>query len=354
MKTNLSKEYGRLVADFVNTDSTEEAVLLFLKNLQQLFSFSLDFYEKVKTQVPSIDIIAASMIDAEKKLLQLIVRKNEIVEQLNDQFKLINYGIENYDPVTRTVSLMSLEWNRDSGGGPAEDNQTRPPESDDSGFLQTLKLLGLSIVDGPVSIKIDAIRSEIENLLGPLAAGQINNLIAVGHEIEELMLGMEETKYAELQLLAEKHRLIFEFHKKIGGIQAGCSELLQMVTNGRPYHDIPALVAYLEIYNRVGSHRLMIGDRNRLIPVLPIDEPENLTVNEIDRWVNLLQKVISYCLIEFLKIEKNRAFLKKCRTCSRFFIARQPKRQKYCTKACRQRRNKPPPKGERPAKRARP
>ena len=76
-------------------------------------------------------------------------------------------------------------------------------------------MLGLSIVDGPVSIKIDAIKGEIENLLGPLAAGQILNLIMAGHEIEELILKCGDDKYNDLQMLAEEHREVFNFHIKI-------------------------------------------------------------------------------------------------------------------------------------------
>ncbi|UCD79900.1 MAG: hypothetical protein JSW26_00255 [Desulfobacterales bacterium] len=341
MNSNHSKKFGHLLVDFINADSTEKALHSFLYNLQQHFSFSTDFYERIKNLFPSINIFAASLNNDEYRLLELILMKKGIVEKLNDQFKLINYSIENYDPFSRTISLISLEWNRDSAGKEEKEGQMGAPEPDGGGFLQTLNLLGLSIVDGPVSIKVDAIRSEIEELLGPLAAGQINNLIEAGHAIEELIRGLPARKYEALQSLAEEHRELINFHKKVGGIQSDCEETLRMLMGGRPYHDIPPLIAFLEKYNTAEYQRLIIADNNRLVAVFPIDERKYFAIREIEGWLDALQKVIAYCLIEFLKSAKNINYLKKCRACSRYFIARQPKRQKFCRKACREKRQPP-------------
>jgi hypothetical protein len=341
MNSNHSKKFGNLLVDFINASGTENALHSFLYNLQSYFSFSADFYERVKNLFPSIKILSASLNKDEYKLLELILKKNRIVEKLNDQFKLINYSIENYDPFSRTISLMSLEWNRDIVGKEEKKGKMDPPEPDGGGFLQTLNLLGLSIVDGPVSIKIDAVRSEIEALLGPLAAGQITNLVEAGHAIEELLPGLPVGKYEALQSLAAEHRELIDFHKSVGGIQSDCEEILRMLISGRPYHDIPALAAFLEIYNTAEYQRYIIADNNRLVAVFPIDERKYFAIRKIEGWLEALKKVIAYCLIEFLKSDKNLNYLKKCRTCSRYFIARQPKRQKFCCQGCRQKRRPP-------------
>lgn len=341
MNSNHSKNFGNLLVDFINAAGTENALHSFFYNLQSYFSFSADFYQRVKDLFPSINILAASLNEDEYNLLELILKKNRIVEKLNDQFKWINYSIENYDPFSGTISLISLEWNRGTVGKEKKKGKMRPPEPDSGGFLQTLNLLGLSIVDGPVSIKIDAVRSEIEALLGPLAAGQITNLVEAGHAIEELLPGHPADKYEALQSLAEEHRELMDFHKSVAGIQSDCEEILRMLISGRPYHDIPALAAFLEIYNTAEYQRLIIADNNRLVAVFPIDERKYFAIREIEGWLEALKKVIAYCLIEFLKSDKNINYLKKCRTCSRFFIARQPKRQKFCRKGCRKYRRPP-------------
>lgn len=337
MKSDHSKKFGNLLVDFINADGTEKALHSFLYNLQSHFSFSTDFYERVKNLFPSINVFAASLSREEYSLLELILMKNRIVEKLNDQFKLINYGIENYDPFSRTISLMSLEWDRDTVAKQEQEGGMGPAELQSGGFLQTLNLLGLSIVDGPVSIKIDAIKGEIEELLGPLAAGQITHLIETGHAIEEVIPALPAGKYDVLQSLAEEHRELLDFHKRVGDIQSDCEEILRMLIDGRPYHDIPALVTLLEIYNTAEYQRWIIAGNNRLIAVFPIDERKYFAIRGIEGWFDALQKVIAYCLIEFLKSEKNINYLKKCRTCSRYFLARRLKTQKFCSKACRAR-----------------
>jgi hypothetical protein len=341
MNSANSKMFGRLLVDFVNADGTENALHSFLYNLQSRFSFSTDFYERVKRLFPSINVFAASLTKNEQRLLELILIKNRILERLNTQFKLINYGIENYDPFGRTISLISLEWNRDNIAGGQRTGRGGPAEPNSEGFLQMLNLLGLSIVDGPVSIKIDAIKGEIENLLGPLAAGEITNLIEAGHAIEELVAGLRDGKYEALQSLAEEHRELIEFHKKVGDLQADCASALAMLMDGRPYADIPNLVAFLDIYNTAEYQRLIIAGSNRLVAVFPIDERKYFAIRQIQGWLDAVQKVIAFCLIEFLKPGKNLKYLKKCRTCGRFFIARQPNIQKFCRKECRTKRRTP-------------
>jgi len=335
MKSDPAKKYGLLCVNFVNADSTEDAVVSFLRNLQRSFSFSLDFYERMRSQFPSVIAITAGLSEDEKRLLDIISKKNEFVDQLNSQFKLINYGIENYDPRARTMNLMSLDWNRDTGGGALKEEGAGLAASKDGGFLQTLKLLGLSIVDGPVTIKIDAIRAEIEDLLGPVAAGRISFLIRVAHEIEDLILKLGETDYEKLELLAEEQWEIFDLHNKIAAIQNDCGDILKMIIEDRSFHDIPTLVEYLEIYNNAGPHRLVIGANNRLLPVFPIDEQDYVAADGMQGWLAALQKLIAYSLVEFIKSEKGRRYLKKCRTCHQYFLARQPKIQKFCTKQCR-------------------
>ena len=335
MKIDLAKNYGLLCANFVNADSTEGAVFSFLRNLQRCFSVSLDFYERIKSQFPSVMAITAALSKDEKRLLDIILIKNEVVDQLNIQFKLINYGIENYDPRARTVNLMSLDWNRDTATSAPKEKESGPVSADGGGFLQTLKLLGLSIVDGPVTIKIDAIRAEIEECLGPIAAGRISNLIGLAHEIENLISRLGEASYEKLELLAEAHWETFDLDKKIAAIQTDCGDILRMIIEDRSFHNIPTLIEYLEIYNNASPHRLVIGANNRLLPVFPIDEHEYIAADGIQGWLGALQKMIAYSLIEFLKSEASRRYLKKCRTCRKYYMARQPKTQKFCAKQCR-------------------
>ena len=332
MNTVAHKKYGQYLVDLVNAEDTENAVLSCFYNLQQNFSFAPDFYEAAIKSFPSINKISLRLNASDKKLLEQILKKNTIIQDLDEQFGSINYAIENYDPVSRTVSLMSLEWKRDGNDDPSQADRI---SSRDSGFLQTLKMLGLSIVDGPITIKLDAIRSEIEALLGSNAADRISRLVQVGHAIEELMINLDPGRYEELHLLAEDHREVIDFHQKMEAIQAECRQILDVEIDGRPFNEIPALADFVDVYNESGIHRVTIGAGGCLAAEKPFNESKYLAVKKIGDWFDIVREDTAYCLIEFLKSDKGRKFLKKCRTCCKYFMARQPHIQKYCTRQCR-------------------
>jgi hypothetical protein len=346
MSTELSKEKGLLLVDFVNADSSEDAVLALLSNLQRHFSFSAEFYELAKNLYPSINVIAALLSQADKQLLEQIQKKNAIISKANERFKSINYAIENYDPLSKTVSLTSLDWNRDNHSGISQGNQITPDEPGDGGFLETLKLLGLSIVDGPITINIDVVKSEIDALLGPQAADQLNQLAEVGFVIEDLFPEFNAQRYQELHSLADEQGAVINFHSKIRDLQTDYRQTMEMIIAGKSYSEIPAIATCLQIYNDAGLHRLTLGNNNCLHPVAPIEENRYLAIKEIEGWFSVLKEDLAYCLIEFLKLEKSRSYLKKCPACSHYFIARQPRIQKFCQKKCRltfTKRNQRPP-----------
>jgi hypothetical protein len=344
MNTGVDKKFGQFIVDFVNANSTEEAVLSCFRNLQRHFAFSPDFSEMAKNLFPSINVISVLLNNDDKKLLEQIIEKNSIINRLNEQFQSINYAIENYDPLYKTVSLMSLDWNRDTNGGLPETIPAGQEDEDSGGFLQTLKLLGLSIVDGPVTIKIDAIRSEIEALLGKQASDQISRLTEVGHIIDELIIDIDEGRYEELHLLAEEHREVIDFHYKIEDIQTDFRQIIDMEIEGKPFSEMPAFATYLETYNRTGRHRLIIDKHNRLIAQSPINELKYLTIKEVKDWLEVFRADTAYCLIEVLKSVKSRKRLKKCLTCKSYFMARRPHIQKFCSRQCRLGQPKPEPK----------
>ena len=288
-----------------------------------------------KNLFPSINVISVLLDNHDKKLLEQIFKKNAVINSLNEQLQPLKYTIENYDPLSRTVSLISLEWNRENNGDLSGDDQSGLNSTNSGGFLQTLKLLGLSIVDGPITIKIDAISTEIQALLGSQAADQFNQLMRIGIVIEELISELDERRYQELQLLAQEHREVIDFHHKVAEVQTDCRQILDMETGGKPFADIPTLTAYLDIYNKAGVNQLVITENNCLTSEFGINERKYLTIKDIEGWLDVLRTDTAYCLIEVLKSAKSRKRLKKCRTCSKYFMARQPHIQKFCSRQCR-------------------
>jgi hypothetical protein len=47
-------------------------------------------------------------------------------------------------------------------------------------------MMGVSAVDGPISVKLDALQDEIKDLLVPTAVNQIKKLLEIGRKIDGL------------------------------------------------------------------------------------------------------------------------------------------------------------------------
>jgi hypothetical protein len=196
-------------------------------------------------------------------------------------------------------------------------------------------MLGLSIVDGPVFIKLDAVKNEIEALLGQPATECLNQLLSIGCSIADSTADVDKTRYEELDLLAKEHREVVEFHSQIEGIRNDCKQILEKVIDGQPYSRIPNFDRYVALFNKSGSHKVTINGGNELATVSLFEEHRYLAIREIDAWRHEILNAMAYCLIEFLRSGKNRRYLKKCITCHQYFIARQPTTQKFCCKECR-------------------
>jgi hypothetical protein len=229
---------------------------------------------------------------------------------------------------------MSLDWER-AAVDPLQEGDTLDAENfDNGGFLQTFKMLGLSIVDGPVTIKIDALKEEVETRMGANTLAQINQLARVGHTISELMTGADKERLNDLNAISEESQRIIKLHKKIENIQIECKNLLNPIIAGHSLNQNPALSHFLAIYNDMKINQITIGDDDGLMHVLPINENILLDVKEISDWYDVLLHTLAYSVVGFFESSRAKKSLRNCLQCEKYFIAKQGN-QKFCTAACR-------------------
>jgi len=330
----LAKQHGKLLVDFANAEDTDEACLSFLSNIPTLFSATHKAVDQIKKTFPLLGSGSGLPGGSDQELLELLLEKKRLIAELNERFSEINYAIDDYDPLKSTLSLMSLDWER-GAVDPLQEGETLDTENfDNGGFLQTFKMLGLSIVDGPVTIKIDAIKEEVETRMGANTLAQINQLARVGHTISELMTGADKERFNDLNTISEESQKIIKLHKKIENIQTECKKLLNPVIAGHSLNQNPALSHFLAIYNDMQINRITIGDNDGLIQVLPINENIFLDVKEIGDWYDVLLHTLAYCVVGFFESRRAKKNLRNCLQCEKYFIAKQGN-QKFCVAACR-------------------
>ena len=330
----LAKKHGKLLVDFANADDTDEACDSFLGYAHSLFSFTPDAVNQIKKVFPSRGSGHGLPDGPNKKLLALLLEKKRLIAKLNERFSEINYAIDDYDPLKSTLSLMSLDWERGAVDPLQEGGSFHAEDFDNGGFLETFKMLGLSIVDGPVTIKLDAIRDEVATRMGSTTLARINQLAGIGHTISELMTGTDQEKLDDLNAISEESQKIIGLHQKIENIQTECKKLLNAVIAGYSLHQNPALSHFLEIYNAMPTNRIAVGHADCLIHLAPIDEDLFLGVKEIGGWYDVLLNAIAYSVVGFFISRRAKKLLSNCRQCEKYFIAKQGN-QKFCAAACR-------------------
>jgi len=329
----LAKKHGKLLVDFANAEDTDEACLSFLDNVHSLFSVTPKAVDQIKKTFPMLGSGSGLPGGSNKKLLELLLEKKRLIAKLNERFSEINYAIDDYDPLKSTLSLMSLDWER-GAVDPLQGGDTLDAENfDNGGFLQTFKMLGLSIVDGPVTIKIDAIKEEVETRMGSNALARINQLASIGHTISELTTGADKERLNDLNAISEESQKIIKLHKKIEHIQTQCKKLLHPVIAGHNLNQNPALSYFLSIYNDMQINQITVDD-DGLIQVSPINEKMFLDVKEISNWYDVLLQVLAYCVVGFFTSRRAKKTLRNCLQCEKYFIAKQGN-QKFCAAACR-------------------
>lgn len=329
-KNVLAKKYGQAVIDFANAGDTDEACFGFFDNLQSLFAFTPEVANQIKHAFPALGSRAGLSDGLNQKLAELLLEKKRLLFKLNERFAGMNYSIEDYDALKRTLNLVSLDWERDRRDRDALDTAN----SGGAGFLETFKLLGLSIVDGPITVKIDAITDEIEASMGSEALEQIRELAGIGHTIAELTNGLDEQRLDELNFLSEENRKIIKLHRKIEKVQSECRDLLDSASVGQRLNQIPALSHFLAIHNGMQTDKMVIGDDDCLLTVGPVDETTFLGVGQIGGWYDVLLKGISFCVVAFFKSRPASRLVRRCRQCRKYYLAKLSN-QLYCAKACR-------------------
>jgi len=330
------KKLGRILVDFVNAATIDEACFSYFDHIRNLFSFGPSFENQIKKAFPSPRSFAEPLNEIEKALLEFILKESTILQYLNQQFSRIDYELESYDPHNRTISLVSLKWERDDAKDLMNDAGRQGVRLNSGGFLDSLMLLGLSAVDGPISVKIDAIKDEIKDIMEPDTQDQIKQLIEVGHSIDELACEFSEKRLKHLYDLAPARLAIVGLQAKIEKIRAETRSIFEMITAGKALGEIPAFLNLLEIYNSMPKNQVALGDNDVMITVPPIHESKYLRIDAVQDWPDVLADDFVYCLVEFFRHEKGRKYLRKCQACHNYFVPNRLNIQKFCKPKCRQ------------------
>jgi hypothetical protein len=102
------RAHGQILVDFANAENTDEACFAYFKNIQSSLGFSSKFDEQIKKNFPYMSSFSESMNEAEKELLELVLKEKLKLSFLNNQLNMIGYNLEDYDSQNKNLSLSQI------------------------------------------------------------------------------------------------------------------------------------------------------------------------------------------------------------------------------------------------------
>jgi len=337
--TQIERLYGQLIVGFANAQKSDGAASSFFENVQRAFSFSSTFAEKAKRAFPQLSNFFSSRNDVEvtpaKQLFDLLAIEKILRDELDES----------------QLFLSDVEYERS---------------------LQERALDFLTVKDTqPVRIKIeiDDTRDLVEKDLDSADVAKIREFIELTREIIQFRKNIPETTLeADLRearqlcpfasedvnehpydntygKLTAYYRDILEIHDNIIRIQVGLRNSLEKIVEGSDLKHCPFFEESLAIYNGLKKEIVILEGRCTLrkLPIfnetdlLDMAKAVQIEISTEGYRYMYFREILALCLVDFLIVDVNKEYIRKCQDCQNYYIAKTLKEQRFCSTKCQQR-----------------
>ena len=329
------KLYGKLIVDFANSESTDEAIIKLIDNTNLAFRFTLDFKEKATRDIfPTIELYKADFPKWDEDLMSLFAQEEKALSFLNNELQPLGVKFCGYDCASESLLLKKVKI-----------------EDDEKGHE-----IDVLPVGEPFWLHVDEIKEKFDSLSyrGSIPEGsdgyidievvveEIHDLMRVGVELREKKEQFSEKEEVErLENQGGDYKNLLEAHRLIKTIKGGIRKTLESVWNDKTISKGGLFSAIVSEYNKHKIARHVHISEDGTLKITPqgyeqlLLHVENLRVEPLvdifARWRN----VIYYSMVEFFLTPENLNHLKRCEWCKSFYIAKALRTSKYCSDPCR-------------------
>lgn len=302
------KRYGDLVAAFASGPNTNQILTDYFNNLRSAFGFSPEFVNKALCRFPVLSIYREKLTQEERGLLDVLVKKNEILETCQSAAATGNFLNVEYNPTNQIFTIIESLY--DVGG--IEDRkflETLVPKSEIQDFIDDMDIY--------------------EDALNDLKRG-VDELIDISITIEKIA-PQSTSRFQMIEEMARAYPGILKLHDYVKHFQESLKDVLLQIVKADRVYESEGFKKVLARYNLIRKKGFRV-ENNNLIEIGPFTE--NLFLNEefYPSRERMFNEPIAYCLVEFLKEKDARNYLRKCHHCQKFYIAsRIIKNQKRCS-----------------------
>jgi len=310
MKGKHDQLFGKLIVDFVNASTSEEAGTVFIRGAAAAFGFGQGFLEQALGRYPTLKLFEDALSAADRGLVELLLEERRLLSVINNlpcNISLASYDYDGNRVLTFKIQPLEPKWDNEN---PYEEDVFRVPVG--TGGEAWLREVAEMFDDrAPLSTEMDEVR---EQLLACL-----DEYISLTNRILAIRQSIPPEKTHEAQKMAAYYSRIQAEQEVLAELQERWRMNLAEIMEAQDLSRNQTLLDLLLVYNMVNRRELAVSEDGTLYEK-PLFEEKYFTerVGLADEYYH---NVLVYALVEFLRACGNRDKLRGCPDCKTFFIA---------------------------------
>jgi hypothetical protein len=309
MKGKQDLHFGKLVVDFANAPSPEEAGMAFIRGAAKAFGFGPGFLDHALGRYPTRKLFEDSLSTGNRELVEHLLEERRLLSAINNLPCNISLASYDYDGSrTLTFKIQPLEPRWDNENPYEEDLFLVPVGAEGMAWLETVS----EMFDerAPLSTDMDEVKEQL--------LASMKEYIELGDRILAIRRAIPAERMHKAQKMAAFYSRIQTEQEVLAELQERWKMILGEIVEAKDLPRNHALIDLLLVYNTVNRRELAVSDEGVLYEK-PLFEESYFTERAglADEYYH---NVLVYAIVEFLKPPGNCKKLRKCPSCSTFFI----------------------------------
>lgn len=355
-KADRAKLCGKLLVDFANADTSDEAGFDFISNVQKVFEYPPQFTYKAQRKFPELKSFFNEFDSSEKVLLDLFIEEINTEQGLTDKGLKVflegyEYDLEDYKYEESRKLCFTCDVSLDDDL-PGDECLIKLGKSKIRNQEKLQDLFFKYNTYRDIIVDMNNI-NENEDLILEMCSNFIDDIfkyVEIGNRILEILhvkklVSLERYKQIETKAYYY-YNLIKKEHDHIDTIRTRLCESLKRITKN---HQLSKddLEDILSIYNNIKISKLYVTEKGDIEEQTSFVN-QKIFLNRDDKnnfssafgyyskfHCNCIyHQIISYSFVNFLRNANSKNLLKECPYCKSYFIAEDERRSKCYSSAC--------------------
>jgi hypothetical protein len=310
MKGKQDQHFGKLVVDFVNASTAEEAGTVFIRGAAKAFGFGKEFLDQAIGRYPTLQFFEDALSAGDRGLVDLLLEERRLLSVINNlpcNISLASYDYDGERVLTFKIQPLEPKWDNEN---PYEEDVVRVPVG--TGGEKWIEEVAEMFDDrAPLTTEMDEVREKLLACMEEYIA-LTDRILAIRQDIPP------ETTHDAQKMAAYYSRIQAE-QEVLAELQERWRMNLEEIMEAQDLSRNQILLDLLLVYNMVNRRETAVSDDGALYEK-PLFEPSYFTERAglADEYYH---NVLVFAFVEFLKVAGNRKKLRKCARCDAFFIA---------------------------------